>query len=176
MRKRKGGLSITFDEHKRRDYLLGFQKRKKERRRKAKHDIEEKLKEERKNVRDMKRKESHSRGVHADLAWNEERPEENEEEPPEEMTLDMPAHSVRIWQLGQLEGTHNDLFLGRNNEIPGHKDLADHPDNTGEVGEDGRKQLPSSAATKAQGNPKKFAETSQFFESVRSFRENLKRS
>lgn len=49
--KKKQKLEIVFDEQKRKDFLTGFRKRKNERRKKAKEQVETMIKEERKRIK-----------------------------------------------------------------------------------------------------------------------------
>jgi ribosomal RNA-processing protein 17 len=53
MKKRsKGKNELVFDNQKREDFLKGFSKRKKQRQKKAQEEIEVKLKEERKKIKE----------------------------------------------------------------------------------------------------------------------------
>ncbi|OQV21784.1 hypothetical protein BV898_04360 [Hypsibius exemplaris] len=104
----KKKLTVTFNESDRRDYLLGFRKRKNERRTVAKDKIEKKLIEERKAIRAERRKQNggamHVFPQHVEDLLSTVK----------EQTIDLPTHSVTITQMDDLELAQEDVFLGRN--------------------------------------------------------------
>ncbi|XP_078347083.1 nucleolar protein 12-like isoform X2 [Oculina patagonica] len=97
---------LVFDENSRRDYLLGFRKRKNERRKKAKEDLTKKEKERRKEFKQEKKKsmaeqmEKHRKELEA-LESDDEN-DEQEVVPSVDATYDHPEHLVTVTTISDV--------------------------------------------------------------------------
>jgi len=130
MGKTKKKNAIVFDESSRRNFLLGFAKRKQERRKVAQKNLEVKIKEEKLAFRDAARKERARDRIPIPLNVEDIECTVHHE------TMDLPAHSVTITTLDNMDLAQKDLFLGTNtggvitadsNEIPVEEGADDKP-------------------------------------------------
>ncbi|GAV03641.1 hypothetical protein RvY_14036 [Ramazzottius varieornatus] len=105
---RKNKVVVSFNDKDRRDYLTGFRKRKDQRRKVAKQKLEKRIDEERKALREARRK---SGGMtRAPIPQDVE----DLESRVQQEVVDLPTHSVTVTQLENLDLSQKDLFLGFN--------------------------------------------------------------
>jgi len=83
--------NISFDEDSRRDYLLGFHKRKIQRRRDAKTKIQDEIKHERKKIRNT-----------SNALFNTKQVVEVEDLEPDSETFDLKQHTVTVTEIGDF--------------------------------------------------------------------------
>lgn len=109
-RNRQKKIVLTFDENARKDYLLGFRKRKNERRKKAKEQNEKKIKEQRQalkqQARDLRKYDKHRV------------PEVEHLVDTTTHEYDLPDHTVSITDIGAVDlGGQGGLRLGFNSGL-----------------------------------------------------------
>ncbi|XP_050030466.1 nucleolar protein 12 isoform X1 [Dermacentor andersoni] len=102
-------IHLVFDERERRDFLTGFQKRKKERQKKAQEKLKQQAQEEKRRLKAEKREilqrllgDKPVAGSSADV--------EREEQP---VTYDMPDHTVTVANL-ESSDLYGDVHIGSN--------------------------------------------------------------
>uniref|UniRef100_A0A224Z827 Nucleolar protein 12 n=1 Tax=Rhipicephalus zambeziensis TaxID=60191 RepID=A0A224Z827_9ACAR len=102
-------VHLVFDERERRDFLTGFQKRKKERQKKAQEKLKQQAQEEKRRLRAEKQEilqrllgDKPVAGSSADV--------EREEQP---VTYDMPDHTVTVTSLESCD-LYGDVHIGNN--------------------------------------------------------------
>jgi len=105
---KKRKVELVFDEKKRREYLSGFRKRKQERRKKAKDDLEVQVKEERKRLKLEAREDLKSKFKRSFAPIPELADEFNEEE------YETEDVSVKIVEISTSELAKSNNWIGEN--------------------------------------------------------------
>lgn len=105
-------IHLVFDERERREFLTGFQKRKKERQKKAQEEIKQRAQEEKRQLRAEKR-EILQRLLGDQPVAGSAAADVQAEEP---VTYDMPDHTVTVTSL-ESSDLYGDVRIGNNQAV-----------------------------------------------------------